>query len=44
MRWFLVIVIGAEVDTTVVGMDTTVFFLRAVDKNVVIGVFANCFS
>jgi hypothetical protein len=44
MWWFLVVVVGAVVDMTVVGMDTTVFFLGAVDKDVAAGVFADCFS
>jgi hypothetical protein len=44
MWCLLVIVVGAIVDATVIGMDTAVFFLGAVDEDVVVGVFADCFS
>jgi hypothetical protein len=39
-----VVVVGEIVDTTVVEMDTAVFFLGAVDEDVVFGVFVDCFS
>jgi hypothetical protein len=43
MWWLLVVVIGAVVDAAIVGVNTTVFLLRAMDEDVALRMFAHCF-
>ena len=44
MWWLLVVVIGAVVDAAIVGVNTNVFLLSAMDEGVAPRVLAHCFS